>query len=94
MILVVFHQFSLVFKDFLYFSNFEAFIINFRVNTIKLSVPVTSGTVLLNAWMDLDTVVAVLRRETARVLGLRDAPAEPDIDPARASIQGISSDFG
>ena len=88
----------MVFISFLWFSrifcifpNFEAFLINFRVNTIKLSVPVTSGTVLLNDWMDLDTLVAAQRRETARVLALRGVPAEPDIDPARASTQGILS---
>ena len=63
------------------------------MNNIKLSVPVTSGTVLLNDWMDLHTMVAVLRCETARVLGLRGAPTEPDIDPARASPHEILSDF-
>ncbi len=86
-----FGLFSMVFHI---FSNFEACIITFLVHNIKLSVPVTSGTVLLKDGVDLETMVAVLRCETARVLGLRGAPAEHDIDPARASIQGISSDFG
>ena len=29
--------------------------------------------------MDLDTLVAAQRRETARVLGLQGVPAEPDV---------------
>ena len=47
------------------------------MNNIKISVPVTSETVLRNDWMDLDTLVAAQRHETARVLGLRGVPAEP-----------------
>ena len=43
--------------------------------------------------MDLDTLFAALLREIARVLGPQGVPAEPDIDPERASAQGILSDF-
>ena len=43
--------------------------------------------------MNLDILVTTQRRETARVLGLQGAPAEPDVDPVRSSVQGILSDF-
>ena len=65
----------------------------FRTSNIKIFVGVTSGVVLLTYWMDLDTMFVVQLREIARVLGLQGAPAEPDINPVRSSIQGILSDF-
>ena len=52
---------------------------SFAYNSIKIDVCVTSGAVLLTDWMDLDTLVAVQLRETARVLGSQGSPAEPDI---------------
>ena len=66
---------------------------SFAYNSIKIDVCVTSGAVLLTDWMDLDTLFVVQLREIARVLGSQGVPTEPDIDPARASIQGILSDF-
>ena len=66
---------------------------SFACNNIKIYVCVTSGAVLLTGWVDLDTTFAVQLRETARVLGSQGAPAEPDIDPVRASTQGIWCDF-
>ena len=66
---------------------------SFAYNSIKIDVCVTSGTVLLTDWMDLDTLFVVQLREIARVLGSQGSPAEPDIDPVGASTQGILSVF-
>ena len=63
------------------------------INNTKISGRDTSRVVLLNDLMDLDTLVAAHRRETARVLGSQGAPAESDTDPVRSSIQGNLSDF-
>ena len=63
------------------------------MDNIAISYRVTSDVVLLNGWVDLDTLVAAQRRETARVLGLLGAPAESGIDTVRSSTQGILSDF-
>ena len=63
------------------------------MSNTKISGRGTSEVVLWNVWMDLDTLVAVQRRETARVLDLQGAPSESDIDPVRSSVQGILSDF-
>ena len=65
----------------------------FACNIINIDVCVTSGVVLLTDWMDLDTMFAVQLRETTRVLGSQGVPTEPDIDPVRASTQGILSDL-
>ena len=62
------------------------------MNNTKISGRVTSEVVSLNVWITL-VATCTQRRETARVLALRGVPAEPDIDPARASTQGILSDF-
>ena len=53
------------------------------IKNTKISGRVTSKIILLNDWMDRHTLVAVHRRETARVLGLQGAPAESDIDSVR-----------
>ena len=63
------------------------------MNYIKIGVCVTSGVVLLTNWMDLDTTFAVQLRETTRVLSSQGVSTEPDIDPVRASTQGILSDL-
>ena len=66
---------------------------SFACNNIKIYVCVTSGTVLLTDWMDLDTLFVVQLREIARVLGSQGSPAEPYADSVRPSIQGILIDF-
>ena len=63
------------------------------MNNVKIDVCVTSGVVLLTDWMDLDIMFAVQLRETARVLGSQGVLNEPDIDPVRASTQGMLSHF-
>ena len=65
----------------------------FRMSSIKTNVCVTSKTILLTDWVDLDSLFVVQPREIARVLGPQGVPAEPDIDPQRASTQGILSDI-
>ena len=68
----------------------------FRMNNIKTNVRGTSEAVLLTDWMDLDTLFVVQPREITRVLGSQGVAAEqpePDIDPVRASTQGILNDF-
>ena len=65
----------------------------FACNNIKRNVCVTSKTILLADWVDLDSLLVVPPREIARVLGPQGVPAEPDIAPERASTQGILSDF-
>ena len=62
----------------------------FVCNSANTNVCVTSGVVLLTDWMDLDIVLVVQLRETARVLGTQDAPADSETASAsqsRASIK-------
>ena len=66
---------------------------SFACYTIKTDVRGTSRAVFLADWVDLDTLFVAQPREIARVLGPQGAPAEPDIDPVRAAVQGILSDF-
>ena len=49
------------------------------MNNTKISGRVTSKVVLLNDWVDLDTLLAVLLREIARVLASQGAPAGPNM---------------
>ena len=66
---------------------------SFACNSIETNVWVTSKTILLTDWVDLDSLFVVQPREIARVLGPQGVPAEPDIDTVIASTQGILSDF-
>ena len=49
----------------------------------KVSDRGTSEVVLLNVWMDLDTLVAVQQRETARVLGLLVMSISKSVSPRK-----------
>ena len=54
------------------------------MDNTAISYRVTSDVVLLNGWMDLDTMVATQRRETARVLDCKvpqPSPVSIQFDP-------------
>ena len=55
---------------------------SFACNNIETNVCVTSKTILLTDWVDLDSLFAAQLREIARVLGSQGAPADPSIDTA------------
>ena len=66
---------------------------SFACNNIETNVCVTSKTILLTDWVDLDSLFVAQPREIARVLGSQGVPAEPDIDTVRTSTQGMWCDF-
>ena len=68
----------MIFNDICWNNIFGTPRIKFRT---KINGRDTPAVVPLTGWMDLATLVAAHRRETARVLGLQGAPAESDIDP-------------